>query len=186
MASSRLLMFHDAPGGDDLHVRRQGFDRQFKAHLIVALAGRAVANGGRAFLFGDFHQLFGDDGPRKARAQQVFLLIHRAHLQRGPDVIGHKLFAHVDDIELFRAGLLGLLMQGFQLFALAHVHRDGNHVVIVIFLQPRDDDGRIQTAAIREHHFFLRHDRLPPEIFRMSVLYNAVYKNTMIFPVKSS
>ena len=64
----------DAPGGDDLHVRRQGFDRQFKAHLIVALASRAVANGGRAFLFGDFHQLFGDDGPRKARAQQVFLL----------------------------------------------------------------------------------------------------------------
>ena len=61
----------DAPRGDDLHVGGQRLDGQLETHLVVALAGSAVADGRRAFLLGDLHQTLGDDRAGEAGAQQV-------------------------------------------------------------------------------------------------------------------
>ncbi len=144
----------DPPGGDNLHVGSQGLDGQFKAHLVVALAGGAVANGGGAFLLGDLHQPLGDDGPGKAGAQEVLLLVYGVHLQGGPNEVGDELLPHVLDVDLGRAGLDGLFVEGRQLLSLAHVHRHSDDLAVVVFLQPGDDDRGIQTAGIGENNFF--------------------------------
>ena len=51
------------PGGDDGHIRCKTLDGQLEAHLVVALAGAAMADGVGVFLLGDLHQAFADDGP---------------------------------------------------------------------------------------------------------------------------
>ena len=140
-----------SPGGDDGHVRGEPLDGQLEPHLVVALAGAAVGDGVGALRLGDLHQLLGDDGPGKGGAQQV-LLIGGAHLQRGDDDVVHHLVGQVRDVQLAGAGLDGLLLQALQLVVLAHVAGHGDDLrVVVVLLQPGDDDGRIQAAGIGQH-----------------------------------
>ena len=49
---------------------------------------------------------------------------------------------------------LMLGMQRRKLFALPHVSRAANHGAAVVLLEPRDDDGRIQTAGVSKDDFF--------------------------------
>ena len=143
-----------APRGDDGQLRREGLDGQFEAHLVVALAGAAMADGVRALLFGDLHDALGDDGPREAGAQQVFTLIYSARLHGGIDVVGDEFLFQVLDVELARAGFEGLFLQPLQLRALAHVAGDGDDLaVVIVLLEPGDDDGGVQPAGICEHNF---------------------------------
>ena len=143
---------------------RERLYRQLKAHLIVALAGCAVADRRGAFLFGYLDEALGYHGPGKAGAQQVFALVHRAHLQRGPDAVGHELLAHVLYVYLASAGLYRLFVQRREFLALTHVHRHRDDFAIVVFLEPRYYYRRIQTARIREHDLFLSHCDIPPVI----------------------
>ena len=99
-------------------------------------------------------------------AQQVILILG-VSLQAGPDVVFHIVLLQVEDIQLGGAGLEGLLLQTVQLGALTHVtgNRD-NLAVVVVFLQPGNDDRGIQTAGIGQNHFFdvfliLFHDNIP-------------------------
>ena len=154
-----------APGGDDLHARREALDGQLKAHLVVALAGGAVGDGVRALGEGDLRQLLADHRAGEGRAQQIALIV-RAHLHRGDDDVVHHLVHEVGDDQLAGAGLQRLFLQPLQLVGLPDVagHRDDLGVVIVL-LQPGDDDGRIQAAGIGEHDFFdagLFHKYIPP------------------------
>ena len=63
-----------APGGDNLHIRRKGFNRQLEPHLVVALAGAAVANGVRALCQRDFYNALGNNRAGKRRTQQIPLV----------------------------------------------------------------------------------------------------------------
>jgi hypothetical protein len=63
----------------------------------------------------------------------------------------------VDDIELIQLGStggFGTLLEVLQFGVLADVDADGDDIVIVVFLQPRDDDGGIETAGISEDDLF--------------------------------
>ena len=140
-----------SPGSDDLHAGRQGLDRQFEADLVVALAGAAVADGVGALFQGDLGQLNADQGTGKGGTHEIILILG-AGLDGGEDVILHKLTGQVQHVQLGGAGLDGLFLQPFQLVGLAHVAGDGDDLgIIVVFLQPGDDDGRIQTAGIGEN-----------------------------------
>ena len=150
------LELPDAPGSDDRHLRREGLDGQFKAHLIVALAGAAVGDGVRALLEGDLGDALGDDGARERRAQQVLALVLRARLEGGEDVILDELLAQIFDIELGSAGLDGLFLQALQLRALPHVRGHGDDfAALVVLLEPGDDDGRVQTAGIGQNDLLI-------------------------------
>ena len=155
------------PRGDDRHLRRKRLDRQLETHLIVAFARAAVADRVRTLGQRDFNNPLGDHRPRKRRAQQIFALVHRARLHRGEDVVLDEFLLQILDIQLGGAGLDGLLLQAVQLGALTHVARHGDNLaVVVILLQPRDDDRGIQTAGIGQHDFFdvfLIHDLYPPD-----------------------
>src|SRR5699024_5824694 len=55
------LEIPNAPGGDDLHVGGVGLNGQLETHLVVALAGAAVADGVGALFLGDLHNALGND-----------------------------------------------------------------------------------------------------------------------------
>ena len=141
------------PRGDDLHVRGKPLDGQLKPNLIVALAGRAVADGVRALGQSNFRQLLADNGTGKGGAQQVSLILG-VHFQGGDDDLVHHLVHQIGDDQLACAGGDGLGFQSFQLVGLTDVAGYGDDLgVVVVFLQPRDDDGCIQTAGICKDNF---------------------------------
>ena len=154
------------PRGDDGHIGGQRFQGQLKTDLIVALAGAAVADGIGVLLLGDVGQCGGDAGARMGGAQQVILVLG-VSLQAGPDVVFDIVLLQVQHIQLGGAGLEGLLLQTVQLGALPHIAGNRNDLaVVVVFLQPGNDDGGIQTAGVRQNNLFnilliLFHDEFP-------------------------
>ena len=142
------------PGGDDLHAGGDVLDRQLEADLVVALAGAAVGDGVGAFLQRDLHQTLGDDGTGKGRTQQV-VLIFRARLHAGDDHVVDHLVGKVKGVELARAGFEGFFLETVQLTHLTDVAGHGDDLgIVVVLLQPGNDNGCIQAAGIGEHDFF--------------------------------
>ena len=140
------------PGSDDGHVGAEGLEGQLETDLVIALAGAAVADGVGALGDGDVSQGLGNAGTGEGGAQQVILILG-AELQGGEDVVLHEVLLQVQDVQLGSAGLLGLLFQAVQLGALTHVAGNGDDLtVVVVFLQPGDDDGGIQAARVGQHN----------------------------------
>ena len=96
--------------------------------------------------------------PCEGRAQQVLALVDRARLERRPNEVLDELLAQVFDVQLFRAALFRLLVEGLQLFALPDVARNADHIAVIIFLQPRHDNRGIQTTGISQQYAHLRHN----------------------------
>ena len=72
----------------------------------------------------------------------------------------------------------GDIVEAGQLFALAHVGRDRDHLaVVVVFLQPRDNNRGIQSSGIRQDHFF---DRLHASSF-LSVRFRSLLCDFVAF-----
>ena len=159
-----------SPGGDDGHFGSEALDGQFETHLVVALAGAAVGDGVGTFGLGNLHQLLGDDGPGKGGTQQV-LLVLGSHHHGGDDDIVHHLVHQIRHIQLGGAGLDGLLLQAVQFVVLAHVASHGDDLrIVVVLLQPGDDDGRVQAAGVGQYDlldvlFILSHGMYLPEAF---------------------
>ena len=129
-------------------------DSQLEANLIVALAGAAMADGISAFLQGDLHQTFRNTGSCVTGAQQV-LLIDGTGLHGGDDEIVHIFVGEIQHIQLGCAGSQCLFFQTFQFVCLTHIAGNSNDfAVVVVFLQPGDNDGSIQTAGVSEYDFF--------------------------------
>ena len=152
-----------SPGGDDGHLGSKALDGQLEPDLVVALAGAAVGDGVGALSLGDLHQLLGNDGPGEGGAQQV-LLVAGAHLHGGDDDLIDHLVGQIRDVQLGGAGFDGLLLQPLQLVVLAHITGHGDDLgVVVVFLEPGNDDGRVQAAGVGQHDlldvlFILFHD----------------------------
>ena len=144
----------NTPRRNDLHVGRERLNCQFEANLVVALARAAVADCVRTLLERDFDNSLGDDGARKAGAEQILALIDRARLERREDIIVDELVGEVGDVELACARLDRLLFKALELFALTDIACDRDDLAaVVIFFKPRDDYGRVQTARISQNHF---------------------------------
>ena len=145
-----------APRGDDLDVRLQRVRAQLEAHLVVALAGRAVRHGVGAGFVGDLDQALGDQRTRDRRAQQVFAFVDGVGAEHREHEVAHEFFAHVVDVDVFRldAELQRLGARRFQLFTLAQVGGEGDDFALVVILQPFQDDGGIEAARVGEDYFF--------------------------------
>ena len=143
-----------SPRRDNGHIGRKRFDRKLETHLIVPLTRTAVANSVRTFFFRDLHDTLRDYGTGKRSTQQIFL-VFCARLHGGDYVFVYEFVRQVLYVQLGRARLQSLFFQALQLVRLSYVsaHRD-NFAVIVIFLQPRNDDRSVQTARIGKYYFF--------------------------------
>ena len=143
------------PGSDEGHFRSQGFDGQFKADLVVALACSAVSDGIGAFFLGDFDEFLGNKGPSEGRAQEVFAFIDSTGFDRRPNVLFHEFFFDVHDIDFGSARSIGFLFNGFKVVRLADVGAGSDDFgARIVFLQPGNDDRRIEAAGISQDNFF--------------------------------
>src|SRR5581483_1777131 len=142
-----------APRRDDLYVRHQCIGAELEAHLVVALAGRAVGNRVRPGLPGDAYQMLGDQGPGDRGAEQVFALVDGVGAKHREHEIAHEFLAQILDEDLLYAEHLRLLPGRGELFALADIGGEGDDFATVGILQPLEDYGGVQAAGVGEHDF---------------------------------
>ena len=114
-----------------------------------------MGNGVRALLLGDVHQALADDGAGKGGAQKVFIFVNSPGLQGGPDAVLYKFLFQVLNIQLGRAGFNGFFLEPFQFALLPYVSGDSDDLAAVVFLQPGNDNGSIQTAGIGQNNFII-------------------------------
>ena len=135
-------------------MRSQGFDGQFETNLVIALAGSTVADGVSAVLLGHVHQAFADKGTGKGSAQQILAFIPAVGLEHFVSVFLNKFFPYIQRFCHRSAGSQGFLVDGIKIFRLAQVHCAGNDLTAIVFLQPGNNNGRIQSAGISKNYFF--------------------------------
>jgi hypothetical protein len=103
----------------------------------------------------DFSLALCDNGARHRRAEQIRVFVDGARAERRPDVVAHEFFAQILNGRARCSGCQRLFVRALQIFLLADVAYHGDHfAAVVIFLQPGNDDRRIESAGIGEHYFF--------------------------------
>ncbi len=141
------------PGGDDLDIRRERGRGQLEAHLVVALAGRAVGDGLGAVGVGDLDHALGDERPGDAGAEEILAFVERAGLDHGEDEVARELLAQIVHLAAGRPGRERLGFEAVEFLALADIGAKGDHLRLVGFLEPAEDDRRVQAARIRDNDF---------------------------------
>ena len=144
-----------APWCDDVDVGLQTIIAKLETHLIVTLAGGAVADRIGADLTGDFDLALGDQRTGDRGAEQVLAFIDRVGAEHREDVVFHELFADVldEDVLGLDAGGQRLGARGFDLAALTEIGGEGDHFRIVLGLEPLEDNRGVETAGIGEDDF---------------------------------
>ena len=144
-----------APWGDDLEVRCECLHGQLETYLIVALARRSVRDCIRTLTLGNIDECLCDHGTRKRCTEQILSLVDGSRLERRPNILLEELLREIDDVHLRRAGGKCLVMHGIEFLPLPDICTDSDDLaVVIVFLQPRDDDRRIKTAGICQNYFF--------------------------------
>jgi hypothetical protein len=145
-----------APGRDHLDAGFQGIGAEFEAYLVVALAGRAMANGIGTGFIDDLDQAFGDQRPRDRGTQQIFAFVNGIGPKHREDEIAHELFTQIVNVDLLGldAEFQRLGTRGFKLFALPQVGSEGHHFALIGVLQPFQDDRGIESTGVGQYDFF--------------------------------
>ena len=140
------------PRRDHLDVGIERVIAQLEADLVVALAGRTVADRVGADHLRDLDLALGDQRPRDRRAEQVQPFVQRVRAHHREDVIADEFLAQIvdEDVLGLDARHLRLLARRLQLLALAQVGGEGDDFAVIRLLQPFQDHARIQTARIGE------------------------------------
>ncbi|MDF3017400.1 MAG: hypothetical protein K0R44_2625 [Thermomicrobiales bacterium] len=138
-------------------MRRECLVGQLEPYLVVAFAGAAMGDGVGAFEERDLDLVLGDDRPRHRGAEEVLPLVDRPGTQRGEGVLAEELFTGIDDIGPRRATGKSLGFDLGEVVGLADVNRSGDDfAVAVLFLQPGDDAGGVETSRVGEDDFSRR------------------------------
>ena len=93
----RLVSSHSRQGAITLMSGLQRVVGQLEAHLVVALAGRAMGDGVGAGLLRDLDLALGDQRPRDRGAEQIGALIERVGAEHREHVVAHERLAQVLD-----------------------------------------------------------------------------------------
>ena len=150
------------------------FQCQFESDLIVAFAGTAMADGISTFLMGNLCQCLGDDRSCVACAEQI-LFILGIRLETRHDVIIDIFICQIHNIQLGSTCLLGFFFQTVKFRSLSDIAGYGNDfTVVIVFFQPRDDDGSVKAAGIGENYFF--------NIFFFHDVYLLFFSNVFMIP----
>ena len=144
-----------APRRDDPDSRLERVVAQLEAHLVVALAGGAVAHGIGARGARDVDLLLGDQRPRDRGAEQVDALIEGVGAEHREHIVAHELLAQIldEDVGRLDAEHQRLLARGLKLVALAEIGGERHHLGAVGLLQPLEDDRGVEAARVGEDHF---------------------------------
>src|ERR1700739_3187032 len=133
---------------------RDGFIGQFKANLIVAFAGATMGKSVGAELQRKFRLALGNDRSSHGSAEQVGMFVNGPRAQGRPNIVANKFFTQILDVRGGCSGRKSFFAGSFKVLLLTHVANHGDHFATVIFTQPGDDDGGIQSPGIRQNNFF--------------------------------
>src|SRR6266545_710084 len=155
-----------APGSDHADVRRERVVAELEAHLVVALAGRAVGDGVRPGLARDLDLALGDQRPGDRSSEKILAFVDRVRAEHGKHEIARELLAQVVDENSLDAELTRFFARRRELLALSYAGGEGHHLATVGVLQPLEDHRCVQAARIREDDFFdfARHLFLPSRL----------------------
>ena len=163
------------PRSDDRHLRCEVLYGQLETNLIVSLTGASVTDGIGLFLLRYLYQSLRVARSCGTGSQQV-LFVNCTGLHGRDDEIIHIFIRQIQNVQLGCAGLNGLLFQTIQLIILSYVAGYGNDfAVVVVFLQPRNNEGGIQTSGLCKYYFFnlfLFHDKYS---FSFSLMYSIIH-----------
>ena len=91
-------------------------------------------------------------GRADRRAEQVLAFVQGVGAEHREHEIAHELFAQVVDEDLLHAEL-ACHARRCEFLALADVGGEGHDLAVVSLLQPREDDGGVETAGICQNDF---------------------------------
>jgi hypothetical protein len=128
------------PRRNDLQIGRKRRGCQLESDLIVALAGSAMGEGIGFFLSGDFDHAFGDERTRDACTQEILAFIECTGLEHRVNEIARKFLLQIDDVAFRSASSLGLCFETFEFLFLADIRAKGDHLGIIFFFDPRQED----------------------------------------------
>ena len=151
-----------SPGSDDFHFGCQCFDCQFETNLVITFACCTVADCCCAFCFSDFNHSLCDDGTSHGCTQQIFAFIYSVCFYAGVNSVCDEFFYQIFDVQFGSACFQCFFFQTVCFFTLTNVTAYADHFAVVVFFQPRDDAGCIQTAGICQNDFFFCHNDVPP------------------------
>jgi hypothetical protein len=133
-----------------LQLRGEGPEGQLEPDLVVALAGGAVRDGVAAGLERHLGLVLRDQRPREGRSEEIGALVDGVSAYGGKDEVADELLANIAHHAVDRSRGPGLLRQAGKLLLLADVGRVGDDLTAVVLLQPVQDDGRVEPAAVGE------------------------------------
>ena len=126
-------------------VDSQRIGGELEADLVIALAGGAMGDSIGADLVRDLDLPFGDQRPRDRGPKQIDAFIERVGPEHREDVVAHKLFAQVFDIELRCARGFRLFLEAAEFLALPNVGCVGGS-----WLTPADTLGRGDWTMVEQ------------------------------------
>lgn len=147
-AGECLAELVDSPRGDHLNIGSEGGVGDFKAALVVALAGRAVGDVGCALLAGDFDLRLGDERAGNGGSQIVLALVNRVCADHRIDEVGDEFVLQVDGVVGGSPRSLGFFGEAVQLLLLPDIGGKRNHLCIEAVFDPLDDNGGVKTPRI--------------------------------------
>ena len=139
---------------DHLEVWREGGRGHVESHLVVALAGAAVRDGGRTLAARHLDHHRRDQRAAERGRERVFLLVHGTGLQRGPHEELEEGRPSVRDIGRRRADFQCARLDRVEVLLLTQVDGERDHVPAEIF-QPPDRHRRVEAARVGEHELLL-------------------------------
>ena len=145
-----------APRSDHFDIWHQGVGAKLKANLVVAFAGRPVADGVGAGFLRDLHESLGNQWASDGGAQQVLAFIQGIGSEHGEHKVTHKLFAQIFDEDVFGVDphFDGFGSGGFNFLALTDVGREGHHLAVIGVLQPLQNNGGVESTRVGQHDAF--------------------------------
>ena len=163
------------PGSNNFEFGRESLNRQLKTNLIIAFTGSTMSHGIATFSKCNLDEFFGDNRAGKTRSQQIFFLVSRAGLECREDIIFDKIFCEVGNKNFRRAGLQSLIVNDVKFIALTDIRTNRYDFAAVIFFEPRNNNGRIEAAAVSQRNFF-------DSIFHLKISFadNAMYFSVAI------
>ena len=122
-------------------VRGQRFVSQLEADLIVPFARAPMRERVTPCTKRNFNLFLGQQRTRNRCSQQVLVFVDPAGTHKPPQVFGDELLAQIFDIDFRSAGLPCFRLETGQfLIPLADIAAHRDHITVIVFLQPGNDD----------------------------------------------
>ena len=105
------------------------------------------------FLSRDLDHSFRDERTGNAGAEEILPFVNRAGLDHWKNEIARELFLEIVDVTFGSAGAQRFLFQTLEFFLLTNVRAERDDFGLIIFLEPAENDRRVEPARIREDNF---------------------------------